>query len=131
MIALPNFGSQSVQSHLIFSAMITLLLLIVLLITSWRLMKLAQLNHQYQRIIRQSYPDLGQSIAALNIQLQAAYKLWNLDPVQAMGLLHEAYSLSSTLLQDIRKTVKTLNSPHPNSKIQAPKSYEDSLTSRR
>ncbi|MBD1858016.1 MULTISPECIES: histidine kinase dimerization/phosphoacceptor domain-containing protein [Leptolyngbya] len=94
-------------------------------------MKLAQLNHQYQRIIRQSYPDLGQSIAALNIQLQAAYKLWNLDPVQAMGLLHEAYSLSSTLLQDIRKTVKTLNSPHPNSKIQAPKSYEDSLTSRR
>jgi hypothetical protein len=114
-----------------FSAMITLLLLIALLITSWRLMKLAQLNRQYQRLICQSYPDLGQSIAALNIQIQAAYKLWNLDPVQAMRLLHEAYSLSSSLMQDIRQTVKTLNSSYPNSKIQAPKSYEDSLTPRR
>ncbi|MCU0550550.1 MAG: histidine kinase dimerization/phosphoacceptor domain-containing protein [Leptolyngbya sp. Prado105] len=111
--------------------MITSFLLVTLLITSWRLIKLAQLNRQYQQLIHQSYPDLGQSIAALNIQLQAAYKLWNLDPVQAMRLLHEAYSLSSSLMQDIRQTVKTLNSPYPKSKIQDPKSYEDSLTSRR
>jgi predicted PurR-regulated permease PerM len=90
-----------------------IILLIVLLIVCWRLIKLEQLNRQYQHLIQlqqQHYPNLGQSIAALTIQLQVVSKLWQVNPVQAQQSLFEAYALSTSLMQEIRQTIKTTNS---------------------
>ncbi len=72
----------------------------------------------------QSYPALGQAISALNIQLQVAHKLWQINPIQAQRSLYEAYMLSANLMQEIRQTVKTLNSVQKDE-------FQDSLTSRR
>ncbi|MBW4510869.1 MAG: histidine kinase dimerization/phosphoacceptor domain-containing protein [Scytonematopsis contorta HA4267-MV1] len=54
------------------------------------------------------YNVLGHSIAALNIQLQVAQKLWQANPTQAQESLSEAYQLSRTLMQEVRQIVKTL-----------------------
>lgn len=52
------------------------------------------------------YNALGQSIAALHIQLQVAQKLWQINPVQAQESLFEAYQLSITLMHEVRQTVR-------------------------
>jgi Histidine kinase len=54
------------------------------------------------------YNVLGHSIAALNIQLQVAQKLWQANPIQAQESLSEAYQLSRTLMQEVRQIVKIL-----------------------
>lgn len=55
------------------------------------------------------YNELGQSIAALNIQLQVAQKLWQSDPNQAQESVCEAYLLSGTIMREVRETVRNLN----------------------
>jgi signal transduction histidine kinase len=55
------------------------------------------------------YRALGQSFAALHIQLQTAYKLRQINPDQAQKSLAEAYQLSSVIMREIRQTVKTLS----------------------
>ncbi|WP_460205038.1 histidine kinase [Scytonema sp. NUACC21] len=69
---------------------------------------LSQMQEQ-NRIAHNFYDTLGQSIVALNIQLQVAHKLWYIDPNQAQHSLSEAYQLSSTLMQELRQAVKKLN----------------------
>ena len=65
---------------------------------------------QEQNRIAHNFDDaLGHSIAALHIQLQVAHKLWQVDPTQAQRSLSEAYQLSTTLMQEVRQTVKKLN----------------------
>jgi hypothetical protein len=54
------------------------------------------------------YHGLGHSVAALHIQLQVAQKLWEINPTQAEKSLSEAYQLSSTLMYEIRKIVRTM-----------------------
>jgi hypothetical protein len=54
------------------------------------------------------YHSLGHSVAALHIQLQVAQKLWEINPTQAEKSLSEAYQLSSTLMYEIRKIVRTM-----------------------
>ena len=61
------------------------------------------------RIAHDFYHSLGHAIAALHIQLQVAHKLWQVDPTQAQRSLLEACQLSTTLLKEVQKTVRTLD----------------------
>ena len=55
------------------------------------------------------YNALGQSIAALHIQLQVAQKLWQINPTQAQQSLSEAYKLTSEMMHEIRQVVKSID----------------------
>ena len=55
------------------------------------------------------YNTLGQSIAALHIQLQVAQKLWQINPTQAQQSLSEAYQLTSDMMHKIRQIVKSID----------------------
>lgn len=55
------------------------------------------------------YNALGQSIAALHIQLQVAQKLWQINPTQAQQSLSEAYQLTSGMMHEIRQIVKSID----------------------
>jgi signal transduction histidine kinase len=119
--------------------MIDFILITALLIVSWQLVKITKVNQRKQQqlfIVQQTLQHcldgfetasskepsqiayqlcstLGQSIAALQIQLQVAHKLWQINPFQAKHALLEAYELSSTLMQEIRQTVRTLKQTLP------------------
>lgn len=58
------------------------------------------------------YNELGQSIAALNIQLQVAQKLWQTNPNQAKESVSEAYHLSGVIMREVRETVRSLSADH-------------------
>lgn len=60
------------------------------------------------RIARDIHDSLGQALTALNIQLQTAVKLWQIDPVKAQQFLAEAQRLGSSAIQEVRQTVSTL-----------------------
>ncbi|BAY25305.1 periplasmic sensor signal transduction histidine kinase [Calothrix sp. NIES-2100] len=55
------------------------------------------------------YKALGQSIMALNIQLQAAQKLSQINPIQSQQSLSQAYQLSSELMQELRHMVRIMD----------------------
>jgi signal transduction histidine kinase len=55
------------------------------------------------------YNALGQSIAALHIQLQVSQKLWQVNPTQSEKSLSEAYQMSKTLMQEVRQAVRLLD----------------------
>jgi signal transduction histidine kinase len=77
------------------------------------------------------YDALGQSLAALYIQIQTAYKLHHIEPGQAQISLVEAQHLSSSTLQEIRRAIKVLGR---NSRINLPEQqevYHDSPTTGR
>jgi Histidine kinase len=122
--------------------MLAVLLLLTLLLTLWYLVKTARANHQkhceliitqeylqsyifdagaYADILAKNqdllntYNSIGQSLAALHIQLQVAQKLWQVNPVQAQQSLSEAYQLSGSLMYEVRNIVRSLsqfNPPH-------------------
>lgn len=115
--------------------MLPVLLSIILLLTLWYLVKTVRTNHQkhcettvqkylqsyvleadsYAHILAQNrdlqntYNGIGQSLAALHIQIQVAQKLWQLNPQVAQQSLSEAYQLSGSLMYEVRRTVKSLN----------------------
>ncbi|BAY91011.1 MULTISPECIES: histidine kinase dimerization/phosphoacceptor domain-containing protein [unclassified Tolypothrix] len=55
------------------------------------------------------YKGLGQSMMALNIQLQAAQKLWTVKPIEAQESLTEAYQLSGELMREVRQIVRSMD----------------------
>lgn len=115
--------------------MLPVLLSIILLLTLLYLVKTVRTNHQkhceitlqeylqsyvleadsYAHILAQNrdlqntYNGIGQSLAALHIQIQVAQKLWQINPTQAQQSLSEAYQLSGSLMYEVRSTVKSLN----------------------
>jgi len=60
------------------------------------------------RIARDLHDSLGQALTALNIQLQTAVKLRQLDPGRAEEFLEGAQHLAATAIEETRQTVKTL-----------------------
>lgn len=68
---------------------------------------------KYHQMTHQGCAALGQSIAALHIQLQVAQKLWQINPTQAQQALQEAHELSASLMQDTRNIVKSLKQTLP------------------
>ncbi|MBD2357510.1 histidine kinase dimerization/phosphoacceptor domain-containing protein [Tolypothrix sp. FACHB-123] len=98
--------------------MITVLLLIIGgLILAWQLqiytfqyktqnlLLIQAKNHELINL----YKALGQSIMALNIQLQAAQKLSQINPIQSQQSLSQAYQLSSELMQELRHIVRIMD----------------------
>ena len=55
------------------------------------------------------YYNLGQSIAALHIQLQAVQKIWQMNPSQAHNSLLQAYDLSGNIMQEIRQISQNID----------------------
>ncbi len=70
-------------------------------------------SQERNRIARDLHDSLGQALTALNIQLQTAVKLWQLDPQQAQQFLAEAQRLGSTAVHEVRQTVRTLRMDCP------------------
>lgn len=62
------------------------------------------------RIARELHDSLGHSLTGLNLQLQTAMKLCQLDPNQAQEFLTEAHRLVAIATQEVRKSVKELRS---------------------
>lgn len=54
------------------------------------------------------YDSLGQSLTALNIQLQTALKLWETDQKQAHDFLVVAHEQGITAMQEIRRSIALL-----------------------
>lgn len=54
------------------------------------------------------YDALGQSLTALNIQLQTAIKLWETDQKQAHDFLVVAHEQGLTAMQEIRRSIPLL-----------------------
>jgi hypothetical protein len=93
-----------------------------LLVADYKLQKYAFLLQQNHDLV-DFHNALGQSIAALHIQLQVSQKLWQVNPMQAQKSLSEADQLSSTIMCNIRQIVKDFDSnstlcPHKSGKMQ-------------
>ncbi|MBP5972216.1 sensor histidine kinase [Brasilonema sp. CT11] len=61
-----------------------------------------------QRIARDLHDSLGQTLTALNIQLQTAVKLWKLDPTKAKFFLTRAQRLGANAIKEVRQSVCSL-----------------------
>ncbi|MGF1675870.1 MAG: histidine kinase dimerization/phosphoacceptor domain-containing protein [Rivularia sp. (in: cyanobacteria)] len=70
--------------------------------------KISPKNRLQQHNLLEFYQELGQSIAALHIQLQAAQKLWQVNPKQAEESLSQAYEVSSILMSEVRQIVRMI-----------------------
>jgi len=96
-----------------------LLLMIGCLILVWQLVNaLITYRDKYQKLLLildknyeliNLYKGLGQSIMALNIQLQAAQKLWQIQPTEAQQSLTDAYQISGELMQELRQIVRNMD----------------------
>jgi signal transduction histidine kinase len=64
--------------------------------------------HEKNQDLFDLYNALGQSIAALHIQIQVAQKLWKINPPQAQQSLSEAYQLSGSLMYEVRQIVRVM-----------------------
>lgn len=62
------------------------------------------------RIAREIHDSLGHSLTALNLHLEMALKLANIQPDRSREVLTEAKRLGSIALQDVRQSVSTLRS---------------------
>ncbi len=60
------------------------------------------------RIGRDIHDSLGHSLTALNLQLEAALKIWSTDATKALKFVSEAKQLGSTALREVRQSVATL-----------------------
>ena len=60
------------------------------------------------RIARDIHDSLGHALVALNIQLEAALTLWNIDAEQAYASLEEAKQLGSNALSAVRTSVSEI-----------------------
>lgn len=64
---------------------------------------------EHNHNLMEFYYTLGQSISALHIQLQAAQKVWQMNPSKAENSLLQAYDLSGNIMQDIRQIFRNID----------------------
>jgi signal transduction histidine kinase len=62
------------------------------------------------RIAREIHDSLGHSLTALNLHLEMAVKLSQIQPEKSREILNEAKRLGSIALRDVRQSVSTLRS---------------------
>lgn len=60
------------------------------------------------RIARDIHDSLGHALTALNIQMQTATRLWQVDPVQALSFLTQAQRLGAMAMKEVRQSVSAL-----------------------
>jgi signal transduction histidine kinase len=68
------------------------------------------MEQERNRIARDIHDSLGHSLTALNLQLEAALKLWQANPERAQTFLQEAKQMGSTALQEVRESVSAMRS---------------------
>ncbi len=61
-----------------------------------------------QRIAREIHDSLGNALTSLNIQLQTAHKLWNIEPALAEQFLEQAQRLGAIAIQEVRQSVRSI-----------------------
>jgi signal transduction histidine kinase len=66
------------------------------------------MEQERNRIARDIHDSLGHSLTALNLQLEGAIKLWQVNPDRAQTFLREAKQMGSIALQDIRQSVSAM-----------------------
>ena len=66
------------------------------------------MNQERTRIAREIHDSLGHALTGLNIQLEGALKLWEVNPEQARTFVAQAKEMGSTALQETRQAVATL-----------------------
>jgi hypothetical protein len=113
--------------------MVFVLVLTIFLTLVWQLVKVIYINRQNHHQLMMAHKQLqnyallqeknhnlvdfnnalGQSIAALHIQLQVAQKLWQVNPKQAQQSLSEASQLSRTVMHEVRQIVKDFHQESP------------------
>jgi signal transduction histidine kinase len=60
------------------------------------------------RIARDIHDSLGHSLTGISLQLEAAQKLWQVNPETSFRLIKEAKEMVSRSLQDIRQVIREL-----------------------
>jgi signal transduction histidine kinase len=60
------------------------------------------------RIARDIHDSVGHALTVLNLNLEAALKLWQTDPEEATEFLTEAKQLGSHALKEVRQSIATL-----------------------
>ncbi|NCJ07146.1 sensor histidine kinase [Synechococcales cyanobacterium C] len=60
------------------------------------------------RIARDIHDSLGHALTALNVQLQTAVKLWEVNPMEAKTFLTQARRLGDVAIQEVRQSVHAL-----------------------
>lgn len=65
------------------------------------------------RIARDLHDSLGHALTGLNIQLQTAVTLWQLNPEKAQRFLAEAVRLGGVATKEVRQSVKLLRNNAP------------------
>jgi signal transduction histidine kinase len=66
------------------------------------------MSRERSRIARDIHDSLGHALSGLNIQLEGALKLWDVDPEQAKSFVTQAKTMGSTALGEARQAVATL-----------------------
>jgi signal transduction histidine kinase len=66
------------------------------------------MEQERNRIAREIHDSLGHSLTALNLQLEGAIKLWQVNPERAQTFLREAKQMGSIALQEIRQSVSAM-----------------------
>lgn len=66
-----------------------------------------------QRIAREIHDSLGNALTSLNIQLQTAHKLWNIEPALAEQFLEQAQRLGAIAIQEVRQSVRSIREAAP------------------
>ncbi len=66
------------------------------------------MNQERTRIAREIHDSLGHALTGLNIQLEGALKLWEVNPEQAKTFVSQAKEMGSTALNETRQAVATL-----------------------
>jgi signal transduction histidine kinase len=66
------------------------------------------MEQERSRIARDIHDSLGHSLSALNLQLEGALRLWQINPSQAQTFLREAKQMGSMALQEVRQAVSAM-----------------------
>ncbi|NJR41236.1 MAG: sensor histidine kinase [Leptolyngbyaceae cyanobacterium CSU_1_4] len=66
------------------------------------------MEQERNRIARDIHDSLGHSLTALNLQLEGAVRLWQINPNQAQTFLREAKQMGSMALQEVRQSVSAM-----------------------
>jgi signal transduction histidine kinase len=66
------------------------------------------MEQERNRIARDIHDSLGHSLTALNLQIEGALRLWQINPNQAQTFLREAKQMGSMALQEVRQSVSAM-----------------------
>jgi len=64
-----------------------------------------------ERLARDLHDSLGHGLVTLNVQLEAAQRLYTVDPAKASALMEEMKNLTRTSMEQLRRSLAGLRTP--------------------